>query len=78
MILQKSFLYSDLLLKKHFLSLLMLKTDFLLNIFVETMKLFSTFFDKQKQDAQMSCLKWTGKTVLVKPFHVFYAQMFFC
>jgi len=37
MILQKSFLYADLLLRKHFLLLSMLKTVVLLNSFVETM-----------------------------------------
>ncbi len=53
MILQKSFLYADLLFKKHFLSLSMLKTFQSINVLkainvVETMKLFSRIFDKQK------------------------------
>jgi len=37
MILKKSFLYADLVLKKHFLLLLMLKTGVLLNMFVNTL-----------------------------------------
>ncbi len=37
MILQKSFLYADLLLKKHFLILKVLKTIVLLNIFGKIM-----------------------------------------
>ncbi len=45
-ILQKSFKYADLLLKKHFLILSMLETVVQLNIFVETFN-FSGFFDKQ-------------------------------
>jgi len=40
MILQKSLIYVDLLLKKHFFLLSMLKTVVLLNISVETMKQF--------------------------------------
>jgi len=36
MIIQQSFRYTDLLLKKHFLLLSMLKTVEILNIFVET------------------------------------------
>jgi len=38
MILQKSFLYADLVLKYHFLLLSMSKTVGLLNIFVKAMK----------------------------------------
>jgi len=40
MILQKSFKYADLLLRKHFLLPSMLKTLVLLHIFVKTMHLF--------------------------------------
>ncbi len=36
MILQKSFIYTDLMFQKHFLLLSMLKTVVLLNMFVET------------------------------------------
>ncbi len=53
MILQKSFYYVDLLLKKHFLLLSMLKTVVLLNILVETM----IFLDEQ--NVQMnSSVEW--------------------
>ncbi len=46
--LQKSFIYADLMLNKYFLS--MLKTVVLLNIFVETDScfFFLQFFDEQK------------------------------
>ncbi len=40
MIFQKSFLFADLVLKKHFLVLSMLNKTVLLNIFVETMLYF--------------------------------------
>ncbi len=42
-ILQKSFWYADLLVKKHFLLLSMLKTVLLLNLIVETAIFFSGF-----------------------------------
>ncbi len=44
MILQKSFLYADLVIKKHLLLLLMLKTVVPLNIFVKTVTHFSPVF----------------------------------
>jgi len=49
MILQKSFLYAGLVLKKQFFLLSMLKTVVQLNIFVDTVThCLSTFFDKNK------------------------------
>ncbi len=48
MILQKSFWYADLVLKKHFLLFSMLKTVIPLNIFVETMIFFQDFIDEYK------------------------------
>ncbi len=44
MILQKSFIYADLVIKKHLLLLLMLKTVVPLNIFVKTVTHFSPVF----------------------------------
>ncbi len=55
MILQKSFLYADVL-KKHFLLLSVLKTVVLINIFVEH-TIFSVLFDEQKAHTNIIYLK---------------------
>ncbi len=54
MILQESFWYSDLQLKKHFSLLSTLKTVVLLNIFVETVIHIFIFYLKQKSFKTLS------------------------
>ncbi len=72
MIIEKSFLYADLVLNKHFLLLSMLKTIVLLNIFVKAMILFFIIWlIKSKKlhhlfETEINCEFWSIECIITE------------